>query len=395
MNNGKRPAILIFVRYYLPGYKSGGPVRTISNMVEALGGEFDFRIVALDRDVAEPEPYPHLAGEGQWLQVGKARVLYLSPSQQGLRSIGRIICETQHDVLYLNSFFDPVFTIKPLIACRLGLVAKTRCLVAPRGEFSPNALKLKSVKKKVFLQFARASGLYRGLERQASSEREAGDIRRVLGERHIKVAMNLPDSTASAELPPFEPRKPGEPLRVVFLSRISPMKNLDYALEVLRQVQVPVRFNIYGAVEDEVYWKRCREIMATLPDNIEAAYQGSVPHAQVAETLARHDVFFLPTRGENYGHVIFEALSAGTPVLIADTTPWKDLAAVGIGWELPLENPAAFAGCIGRMFALNVEECEQGRRLAVAFARRWREKGSSVAQTRSLFAPCRPDAAKF
>jgi glycosyltransferase involved in cell wall biosynthesis len=173
------------------------------------------------------------------------------------------------------------------------------------------------------------------------------------------------------------------------------MKNLDYALEVLRQVQVPVRFNIYGAVEDEVYWKRCREIMATLPDNIEAAYQGSVPHAQVAETLARHDVFFLPTRGENYGHVIFEALSVGTPVLIADTTPWKDLAAVGIGWELPLENPAAFAGCIGRMFALNVEECEQGRRLAVAFARRWREKGSSVAQTRSLFAPCRPDAAKF
>ena len=31
----------------------------------------------------------------------------------------------------------------------------------------------------------------------------------------------------------------------------------------------------------------------------------------------------LPTRGENFGHVIFEAISNGLPSMISDKTPWK------------------------------------------------------------------------
>ena len=34
-----------------------------------------------------------------------------------------------------------------------------------------------------------------------------------------------------------------------------------------------------------------------------------------------YDLLFLPTKGENFGHVILESMSAGTPVLISDTTP--------------------------------------------------------------------------
>jgi glycosyltransferase involved in cell wall biosynthesis len=48
-------------------------------------------------------------------------------------------------------------------------------------------------------------------------------------------------------------------------------------------------------------------------------------------------MFFFPTRGENYGHVIAESLSVGTPVLISDQTPWRELSSDGLGWDLPLE----------------------------------------------------------
>ena len=41
----KHLVILCFVAYYLPGYRSGGPVRTIANFVDHLGDEFDIRIV--------------------------------------------------------------------------------------------------------------------------------------------------------------------------------------------------------------------------------------------------------------------------------------------------------------------------------------------------------------
>ena len=60
--------------------------------------------------------------------------------------------------------------------------------------------------------------------------------------------------------------------------------------------------------------------------------------------MAANDLFFLPTRGENFGHVIAEALSVGTPVLISDQTPWRKLAAVGLGHDLPLAVPVIGSG---------------------------------------------------
>lgn len=59
-------------------------------------------------------------------------------------------------------------------------------------------------------------------------------------------------------------------------------------------------------------------------------------------TLSAYDLFLLPTLGENYGHVIHEALLAGCPVLISNRTPWRNLEALGIGWDLPLEDPEQF-----------------------------------------------------
>ena len=40
-----KPIVLIIVAYYVPGYKSGGPVRTSANMVAQMGGDLDFRVI--------------------------------------------------------------------------------------------------------------------------------------------------------------------------------------------------------------------------------------------------------------------------------------------------------------------------------------------------------------
>ena len=76
--------ILVFVARYLPGYKSGGPIRSISNLVESLGGEFDFYVVTSDRDAGEDRPYPSIR-RSSWTEVGNARVLYLPPESLGPR----------------------------------------------------------------------------------------------------------------------------------------------------------------------------------------------------------------------------------------------------------------------------------------------------------------------
>jgi glycosyltransferase involved in cell wall biosynthesis len=120
------------------------------------------------------------------------------------------------------------------------------------------------------------------------------------------------------------------------------MKNLDGALEILAGVHTPVTLDIYGERGHPEYWRRCEHLMRALPDRIRATYRGTLAASEVHGALQGYDVMLLPTFDENYGHVIAEALAAGCPPLISDQTPWRDLEAKGVGWDLPLADPGAF-----------------------------------------------------
>jgi glycosyltransferase involved in cell wall biosynthesis len=120
------------------------------------------------------------------------------------------------------------------------------------------------------------------------------------------------------------------------------MKNLLFALKVLRTVSGEVTFDIYGPLENKEYWNECEKVIGTMPHNIRVRYMGSLEHQRVLDVFAKNDLFFLPTLGENYGHVICEALSAGCPVLISDQTPWRDLHEKGVGWDIPLTDAETF-----------------------------------------------------
>ena len=71
----RRPVVLVLTSHYLPGYKAGGPIRTIRNLVAALGDEFDFRIVTSDHDFGERRTFPSIA-TGGWNRVEAASVFY-------------------------------------------------------------------------------------------------------------------------------------------------------------------------------------------------------------------------------------------------------------------------------------------------------------------------------
>ncbi|MCF8469400.1 MAG: glycosyltransferase [Parvibaculum sp.] len=379
-----KSVILTFAAFYLPGYKAGGPIRTIANLVEALGDEFDFRIVTSDRDATDSEPYPRIAPNDGWMKLGKAKVLYLSPTERSLGRISKILRETPHDVLYLNSFFDPDFTLKPLMARRFGLAPAKPAVLAPRGEFSPNALKLKAWKKMPFLVAARLAGLYRGLTWQASSVHEKANIEQSLRNTatDIRIAPDLPSMNEGGA---HCPRAIGDPLRICFLSRISPMKNLEFALQTLKHVRAHTIFDIYGPVGDEDYWSRCQVLMAQLPENITVTYHGNVEYTDVPSTLARYDLFFLPTKGENYGHVIFEALAAGTPVLISDQTPWRNLDDANVGWNLSLVSMPEFVSKIEALASMGTAEYLEKRLRCEAFALAELRKDGAVSKNQLLF----------
>ena len=380
--------ILTFTGFYLPGYKAGGPIRTIANMVDRLGGEFEFKIITADRDLYDIEPYPDIINGG-WDKVGKASVRYLSPNNRSWRHFMRLLNSTGYDILYLNSFFSPHFTIKPLLLRFLRLIPDRPLVIAPRGEFSPGALGLKSLKKKVYIASAKLLGLYKNVVWQASSEHEEAAIRHWFGDDiRVNIAPNLPPLHNVPSVPKLVNSKIKGNLKIIFLSRISRKKNLDKALDMLRGLNGDIQFNIYGPIEDKSYWGRCQKAITGLSKNIKVNYCGSIVHEQVGGEMKKHDLFFFPTLGENFGHVILEALCAGCPVLISDQTPWRNLTEKNIGWDLPLNKPELFSNVLQQCVDMGAEEYAKWTENAQEYGLGMASDERVVEQNRQLFEEC-------
>lgn len=341
--------ILIFVPNYFPGFKSGGIARSILNSTEWLGDEFRLLIVTRDRDLGSITPYSDITYD-TWIRLGPALVRYLAPNQLTIKHLRRLVIETPHDVLHLNSFFDPVFTIKLLLLRRVGLIPKSRVLLSPRGEFGWGSLKLKYPKKYLYMVLTRLALFYRHILWHASSSLEAEDIVKSIkvDPGSVLTALDLPVRGTGLALPPD---RSSERLKVVYLARLTREKNLDGALRLLRGVSMSIDFDIVGPKEDSKYWDECAALLAQLPGNIHVTYCGAVPPEQVFETLAEYDLMLLPSHGENYGHVIAEALSVGTRVLISTLTPWRALESDGVGWDVDLADGHRYAEIIDMLAA--------------------------------------------
>jgi len=358
MSSFERPIILTFIGNYLPGYKAGGILRTIVNTVDNLCDEFDFRIVTRDRDLGDAEPYPDIKLK-QWQKVGNAMVYYLPPRSITLRDLNNLIVGTPHHVLYLNSYFDPL-TVKALLNRKLRRKPYKPVIVAPWGEFAWASLKQKYAKKFVYIQAARLFGLYKDATWRASSEFERSDIIKVMKIKPSKIHItgdfpikNIPGMFINVTHQQSSGRAG---LNIVFLSRISREKNLDYALRVLSKVKARVIFDIYGPAENAAYWKECQAIIGQLPANVKVNYLGSVDPNQVVNIFSRYDLFLFPTGGEAYGHVIAECLISGTPVLISTDTPWRNLQAAGLGWDIDLAQAGSFVEIIEKYAQLSEDE---------------------------------------
>ena len=302
--------ILCFVQYYLPGYKSGGPVRTISNMVDVLSDEYLFKIVTTDRDVSDIDRYDGIL-INKWNRINSSLVYYLENNRSYFKYLYRILKYENYDLIYLNSLFDFKFSILPLIINRFLLNKKTNVLLAPRGELSDGALTIKKSKKKIYLWLSNILQLYDDVNWHASTELEKDTIKKNYKKtNNIFIAKNLPVVPNIIDFNEYVDVD-NKVLKIIFLSRITPKKNLLFVLGVLKKYVKPVKLDIWGGIEDVTYWQKCEKNIEELPVNVEVCYKGPVKHDEVPNILLSYDLFFFPTLGENYGHVIAEALSAG------------------------------------------------------------------------------------
>ncbi|MBW3496673.1 glycosyltransferase family 4 protein [Bacillus sp. FDAARGOS_1420] len=375
--------ILIITPYYLPGFKGGGPIRSISNLVQTLGNEFNFKIITSDRDLGDSISFEKIQNE-VWTKVGSAEVYYVAPEKLKFRYLRHIIKRTKYDFIYLNSFFNKNFSIIPLLLRGMGKIPYKPIIVAPRGEFSPGALKIKSIKKELFIKSARLVGLHNNVIWHATSEEEKIDINRIYKEvNSIQIAPNLPNVIKDKER--VKKKKKNGELKLIFLSRITEKKNLKGAITLLKDVIGNITLDIYGPIEDQSYWNECRDVIKSLPINVQVNYMGQVNNNKVHLLFSSYDAFLFPTFGENYGHVIVESLLAGCPVIISDQTPWKNLEDEEVGWAIPLEKKKKFITVLNNLVYMDSKELHQLSRNASGYALRMYFCEEIVEQNRDLF----------
>ena len=334
-----KPKILIFCDFYLPGYKSGGGMRTLVNMVERLGEKFDFRIVTRDHDGKTDKTQYKNVGINDWNEVGNAKVYYLSKDNIKPKTIKKLIEEVEPKALYVNSFFSTL-TVFVLGMRKFRRIPNLEIVVAPEGELAAGALALKKNKKRLYLKLSRAVGLYENVIWKATAVFEKKEIEKVKGRGgKIFIAPNMPPKQIFPEFnlnnKPY--KKTGE-LNAVYLSRLHPIKNLKFLLEILPNIKDKVYLDVFGPVDNHQYVRECEELIKKLPENLNVRMKGEVSHENVSRTLEKYNFFVLPTQGESFGHIIAEALASGCPLIISDRTPWTKLKEKGIGWDLPLEN---------------------------------------------------------
>lgn len=158
------------------------------------------------------------------------------------------------------------------------------------------------------------------------------------------------------------------------------------AIKCLQGVKSDVEFTILGPKEDIKYWKTCEAELAELPDNVNWKYGGTVASDKVQEELSMHDVFLFPTFGENYGHVIFEALSVGCIPVISDQTPWNWLADKEAGFVIKIENNySAFSEAIESLAQMSAPCREIMGNHAVSLARDKAKQATRETGYRNVF----------
>ena len=330
--------ILIVMAGFFPGNKYGGPPVSVDNFCSLMKDQ-ECYIVTSNHDLFEKKKYINI--QTGWNDRGNCLVLYLSDDEYRKAGFKKVIEEIHPDIIYLQGLFQSC--VFPCL--QLAKKYKIKVLLAPRGELCANAFTYGKWKKIPYIYVLRIMGLVQKIHFQSTSDEETKAISRWLkaDKAHTHFLSNIP-SIPRKQYSRRE-KKAGEG-RFIFLSRIHPKKNLRSAIHYFQNIQGKAIFDIYGPIEDEEYWKQCRDEIKMSPANIKVKYKGLVKHDQVHEVFSQYDAFLFPTLSENFGHVIAESLVVGTPVIISDQTPWNDVNEAGAGWAVKLDDSNLFCHAI-------------------------------------------------
>lgn len=372
--------IFIFSNFYKPGFLAGGPIQSVHNLSNLMANELNIYIYTQNFDFNQKQ-YPYKITKDQWIkQENFSNVCYQNQFKYHFASWIQLF-KVKPDVIYLNSLFSIATHTNLIQAIIYALFYRCKIIIAPRGELEQGALSIKPLKKKLFIAIFRTLNQFK-LYFHATTPQEAEDIKQKLAATKVILAHNVPQKMIENH----QKAKEEMNSNFVFVSRISPKKNLLFALQCFHKLQIigEIQFSIIGPFEDGIYWKQCETLISKLPKNISCKILGPLQHNAIIEALKNNHFMFFPTLGENYGHVIYEALSNGLPVLISNQTPWENNQKNAI-FAHSLTDEIKFIETLTKLHALNNNDFSILSQNAFTFAQKHVDFDKLKTQYKQLF----------
>ncbi|MCC6509097.1 MAG: glycosyltransferase [Pirellulaceae bacterium] len=305
---------------------SGGPSRSIPQLVLALDQL---------RTCHEHRWIQHVAfcdrGQPNAQFPDRGEALRLEPVSGGRSSLGALAgrmtqlhSQSPLSLIHVHGLWSPPVHRVITWARR----NRVPYVVSPRGMLSEWCFNHKRLKKRIGWWLYQHSDLQNAAAIHATSNDEMLDARRMKLKPTIAVIPN------GSDLPNYErPLIVNKPVRMALcLTRLHPVKGIDMLIEIWAKLK-PANWRLHIAGPSEAGMReKLRQLIQkhNLHDSVTLGEEADETEKQ--SLLKDADLFILPSKSENFGMVIAEALAIGLPVVTTTGTPWAEVKTRGCGW---------------------------------------------------------------
>lgn len=231
----------------------------------------------------------------------------------------------QYDLYHSNGLWLDINHATCSIARKFG----KPCVLSLHGMLYPQALERSAWKKKLMLLLGHRSDIMHSTCIHATCVQEMEHYRRMGFRNPVAVIPN------PFPIPAYihEIKRSCDRFRIGYLGRLHPYKNVDRLIDAWAKIEVLAdqgELLIMGTGESDYVQQLKNQAKRLQIKNIH--FTGEISGRQKFEYLASLTALCLPSRSENFGMVVPEALITGTPVIATDTSPWEELNTFRCGW---------------------------------------------------------------
>ncbi len=248
------------------------------------------------------------------------------------------IKESNYDIIHQHGIFLPISLFSILRN------KNTKLVISPHGYLEPEKLKVSKLKKNIVLWLFEKRNLKYADCLVACSIQEAEALRDFGLKQPIAILPNgvnnefiqTPYIENSVQTFREKHLLSNNKKILLFLSRIHPFKGVDVFIKSIYAKREDFRKNdwiflIAGTNEKNYETVLKKYVFNKKIDDI-VKFIGPLYGDEKIAAYDASSCFVLPSKGENFGIVIIEALSRGVPVISTKSTPWSDLEKYNCGW---------------------------------------------------------------